>query len=253
MHRFIRRSVRHDWRLLLRPHVAMLVVLVGGVGVIERPHRVPDTTALNEEHDRVLNRMSAGPRDHDPHMGRDTATASPILSHGPDDPWPLGRDSPGACGSNAFDQPSSHSPNRSTISTSRSFGAESWRRVHEACGVSTTSSTFARARNRLVTHGLILASVGEPAQKVYPLARGQHSGLAAVSDAVATQRAAGSCSGTTQHPQRDNVSVLCPRGAGTADLRGLPEPIFGSRMRYGRYWARTSDLRLVEAALSQLS
>jgi hypothetical protein len=26
-----------------------------------------------------------------------------------------------------------------------------------------------------------------------------------------------------------------------------------ARTRYGRYWARTSDLRLVEAALSQLS
>jgi hypothetical protein len=31
-----------------------------------------------------------------------------------------------------------------------------------------------------------------------------------------------------------------------ADFRGAAHSIFGSTVRYGRYWARTSDLRLVE-------
>ena len=68
----------------------MLVVLVGGMGVVEGPDRVPDAITLYQRHDRVLDRMGAGPLNDNLHVARDTATASPILNHGPDDPKPRG-------------------------------------------------------------------------------------------------------------------------------------------------------------------
>jgi hypothetical protein len=41
---------------------------------------------LDEQHDRVLNRMSAGALDHDAHVAGNTTAARPILRHASDDP-----------------------------------------------------------------------------------------------------------------------------------------------------------------------
>jgi hypothetical protein len=61
-------------------------MLFGGMGVVEGPHRVPSTVMLDEQHDRVLNRMSAGALNHDAHVASNATAARPILRHTSDDP-----------------------------------------------------------------------------------------------------------------------------------------------------------------------
>ena len=59
VHRIVHRTLRDDRLLLLGSNVAMLMVLLGVVGVVERPHGMPRPVALYEQHDRVLDGMSA--------------------------------------------------------------------------------------------------------------------------------------------------------------------------------------------------